>query len=514
MRRIVREATGGWTWDPDVAYTNNSTGLPGRCKQCQTARVSPCLASIRRGSQPLCARCKARQSVATRQADPEKLTRTYEKIAASLRTSEASRAAIKKAQETRRRSEDEARRLAVEGGWTPYETVAYENKDTPWPGTCNDCGAEVAPRLGSVVRGHGACTHCAGNARLDERTARAEAKLRGYTPDPDAPYPGAGVNWPGTCDYCGARISPRLAVVMRGTGTACRHCSADVRGEREREHFDAHARQVAERSGYTPDPSIPYPGMQKTWPGTCNACNRRIQPRLAGIYYLGNGACKYCAGVVKRSDAEARQIAQERGNYTPAPHIPYPGVDTKWPGTCNGCGNLIAPKLNNIITGFGVCRYCANMGFDYTAPARVYMIYNLELSAAKVGVAATAHDTRLEKFRRRGWRVYYQRHYATGAEAVEEESRILAQWRAAGFPEAVTAADMPMGGWTETAPLSALPGWELLLAGDGAEAAGTPPANSHVCPPHPADTLTIGGRDGADHQHSIRGDGDQLAWAT
>ena len=103
-------------------------------------------------------------------------------------------------------------------------------------------------------------------------------------------------------------------------------------------------------------PSIPYPGRGKPWPGVCLRCGQPVKPRLGGIK-SGQGACVYCAKVaVDTAVAEGRMLAAGL-----QPLVPFPGSSKPWLGTCLSCGEHRSPTYNAVRSGQGVCATCGNL---------------------------------------------------------------------------------------------------------------------------------------------------------
>jgi formylmethanofuran dehydrogenase subunit E len=187
-----------------------------------------------------------------------------------------------------KKTEEEARAIAFDNGYTPDADAPYPGNRTPWKGTCNTCGKSVSPRLNWIRKGGGGCKHCAGNARYTEEEARAIAIAGGYTPDEGASYPGMLKPWKGTCNTCDKTIFPRLSGIQGGS-RACKYCAGWAKKTEEE------AREIAIDNGFTPDADAPYPGMLKPWKGTCNTCDETVSPNLANIQRQGRGACSGCA---------------------------------------------------------------------------------------------------------------------------------------------------------------------------------------------------------------------------
>jgi hypothetical protein len=208
--------------------------------------------------------------------------------------------------------------------------------------------------------------------RKTEEEARAEAIAGGFTPDADVPYPGNGKPWKGTCHTCGTTVSPRLGSARRYG--ACKYCAGKAK------YTDGEARAMAIDGGYTPDADVPYPGARKPWKGTCNTCDKTISPRLGSIR-AGNRACKSCGyNAVSKArrmpEEEAREIAIDKGEYTPDADVPYPGSHTQWKGTCNTCDKTISPTLDSIQGGSRACKYCAGNVRKTEEEARAIAIDN------------------------------------------------------------------------------------------------------------------------------------------
>jgi hypothetical protein len=182
----------------------------------------------------------------------------------------------------RRKTEEEARAEAISCGLTPDADTPYPGNKKPWKGTCHKCGKSVSPRLHSIRKGGGACVHCAGNARHTEEEARAIAFDNGYTPDADAPYPGNKKPWKGTCNTCGETIFARLRDAQRNRG-ACKYCGyARIREALIMPDAEARELATA-KGKYTPDADVPYSGVDAPWKGTCDTCGETVSPTLSSV---------------------------------------------------------------------------------------------------------------------------------------------------------------------------------------------------------------------------------------
>ena len=85
----------------------------------------------------------------------------------------------------------------------------------------------------------------------------------------------------------------------------------------------------------------------------------------------------------------------------------------------------------------------------------VYLVVNADYQTVKVGVTTTlARKNRIATHHRESWQLVQTWDVSTGGDAYDIEQTILRWWRdGLGAPPAMQKADMPQGGWTETASL-------------------------------------------------------------
>ena len=328
----------------------------------------------------------------------------------------------------------------VAAGLEPLEP--YPGTKQRWRCRCNGCEREVWPRYGSVLSGQGGCVHC-GKRGVDP--AEAVEVMRAAGLEPLEPYPGQNsAPWLCRCNVCGEETKPRLTNV-RARGNMCATCW------RERRHLvhrldesDAIAVMVA--AGF--EPLDPYPGAGAPWRCKCITCNREIAPSYTKVRY--GGGCAYCAGTrVDEADAITAMV-----NAGLQPLEPYPGADSPWRCKCVTCNRDVTPSYSSIRYGGG-CRFCSTGGLDYTAPGIVYVMHHPDLFCLKVGVStAAAKKVRVDTHAKTGWVTIRTWDTPTGETAEQIEQQILGWWRKElGAPVALTTAEMPSGGWSETAAL-------------------------------------------------------------
>ena len=314
---------------------------------------------------------------------------------------------------------------------------AFQSTKTAWLCRCVQCDREVTPTYGSIRSGQGGCGYCGGNVI---EPADAEQMMRDAGVEPLEPYQNANTPWRCRCMTCGEVVTPRYGWIQNGNG-GCKYCAGQVV-----ESDDAEATMLA--AGVRP--MEPYPNSRSPWKCQCLTCGREVKPSY-GHVRDGHQACAYCSGrKVHTADAEADAVAAGL-----RPLTSYPG-DTKapWRCECQTCGKEVVVTRNGIRKGSG-CRYCAKRGFDYTAPGIVYLIVQQDLQAVKVGVTTEkSNNDRVADHQKHGWSVERTWGTPTGETAMDIEQDILDWWRdTLGAPEALTADDMPQGGFTETASL-------------------------------------------------------------
>lgn len=315
--------------------------------------------------------------------------------------------------------------------------VPYPGADTPWLCHCATCGNDPRPTLSSIRRGRG-CAFC-GQMKTRQARLMPEADAIGLMRvaglEPLTPYPGANRAWECRCMTCDRLVSPSLSTVRSGTGTGCSYCARKTVDPSEADRI-MRAAQL--------DPQVPYPGADKPWLCVCTRCGRLITPRLNNIRKAQG--CRYCS---RRAvdPLEAEQLMLNAGF---EPLTPYPGAGRRWRCRCVRCGKMVTPLMINVRKGVG-CKHCASFGFDYSAPAVVYVMCH-PFGSVKVGIAgASKRNTRIADHRRYGWKLFRQLHLPSGDQAWQVEQAVLTLLRGEFALDAFMSADiMPKGGWTET----------------------------------------------------------------
>jgi recombinational DNA repair protein (RecF pathway) len=327
----------------------------------------------------------------------------------------------------------EAAEVMRAAGLEPIE--AYPGAHTPWPCRCVVCGRVASPTYRSVVVG-GGCVWCA-RRRVDPIEAEAAMRVAGLLPL--VPFPGAPKPWLCECMTCGLQVTPMYSSIQQGQG-GCLRCAGNL-------VLPGEAAALMREAGL--EPLVEYPGSGEPWPCRCSRCGRQVSPRYAHVR-MGHSGCGYCSKtLVDAADAEA--VMRAAGV---EPLVPYPGSGVTWRCRCDSCGREVKPVYGNVIQGHRACKWCAPRGYWANADslAVVYLIAHPPLGALKIGIARE-HTTRIEDHRKLGWSVINTWPGVDPEIAFRAEKNVLDYWRSDGIPDAVSRADMPQGGHTETAPL-------------------------------------------------------------
>jgi len=259
-----------------------------------------------------------------------------------------------------------------ERGFEPLEE--YPGSDKPWRGLCMECGAEVSPCYDSVAkRGQGACQDC-GNRRgaalrkKDGKHAAAAMRERGFEPLEE--YPGSDKPWRGLCMECGAEVTPRYHGVVNHSQGICGVCRYVKSGNSLRlPQSEAEAVMLAVHF----QPSVPYPGSAKPWPGVCLKCGQPGSPRKGDVS-KGHEACAFCAETkVDGAIAVGKMMAADF-----QPTIDYPGANTPWYGVCLICGERGLPRYHNVVRGHNACRNCASNSYKSSRAGYFYFVAGSE----------------------------------------------------------------------------------------------------------------------------------------
>jgi hypothetical protein len=172
---------------------------------------------------------------------------------------------------------------------------------------------------------------------------------------PLEPYRDSKTPWRSRCLACDGVVAPTYNHIQQ-TGYGCRHCGIARRARSKMR--DAATMDVAYRrlGGI---PAVPYPGVDKPWPGQCTTCARSLSRTWKAIETSGY-FCTYCSGErVIPEEAFAAMIAAGC-----IPLDPYGSSGAKWRCQCHRCHRTIYPRYDSIKSGQSPCAYCAHRLVD------------------------------------------------------------------------------------------------------------------------------------------------------
>lgn len=310
----------------------------------------------------------------------------------------------------------------------------------PWKVQCLDCKRKFETAfhsLNTINR----CKYCSG-VKLDQSDVQKyllKLKLK-----PLEPFPGAKAPWKLRCRRCNRVVTPSWTHSTRKDRNVggCVFCS------KRRVHMDDMLELLHKQKL---KPIGQFVNGKTPWLCQCLKCKKEIFPRINDLR-SGQSGCIYCAGL-RVDEKDAIKLANKNG-FTPL--IPYPGAKTGWECICNVCGQVSKPQYSSMQQGPNRCKFCATGGFDFNAPAIVYLITSSKLRAHKIGVAGTAkQNVRLKKHQKYGWNIYKQREYKSGIEAFNVETKVLKWLRnKKNLLPYLSIEQMPQAGWSETVDAS------------------------------------------------------------
>jgi len=328
------------------------------------------------------------------------------------------------------------------------------NKGLPWLAQCITCGIQGSPRINTLLKGHrcGNCATIRGREIAFRRSAdRARVAMISAGAEPLEQYPGSHNPWRCRCLTCGAIVTPRHHGITGGQGP-CILCGQKKGGRKL-----SAAVAVTNMMGIGLEPLEPYLLSNSKWECRCLTCGTTVSVSYRDTVLGGQGGCKPCGyekAASKRvfSDEIARKVMTEAGL---EPLEPYTLSSTPWKSIHLLCGKIVTPSFNSVHNGQSGCKYCSSGGLDRNAPGVIYLMRNEKFYCLKIGV--TSHSSkadRIEVHKQSGFLPLKSWNTADGGLAEDIETQVLQHWRkACGAPVAMLPADMPRGGYSETASL-------------------------------------------------------------
>jgi len=310
----------------------------------------------------------------------------------------------------------------------------------PWKVECFICKRKFETYFHSLKTTKG-CKYCKGVV-LDSRDIQAVLKKLRLKAESD--FPGSNVPWKLRCLRCNRIVTPTYSHLTRKDRNVggCAYCSR-VRVDMDEIYEVMKSKKLR--------PIGVYVNGKTPWLSLCLKCGKEVQPRVSDLR-SGQSGCVYCAGV-KVDEKDALKLATKNG-FTPI--VPYPGAHKGWLCLCNVCGQVSKPHYTSMQQGVNRCKFCSTGGFDFNAPAIIYLISHTKLRAHKIGVAGAAkHNERLKKHVKQGWTVYKHKEFKKGLDAFTIEGKILKWLRyQKNLPPYLSIEQMPQAGWSETVDAS------------------------------------------------------------
>ena len=331
---------------------------------------------------------------------------------------------------------DDAEKIMINANIQPLEP--YKNSGTKWKSRCLKCKKLINPTYNSVQQRGSGCKYCA-KKYLDAEDA--VTFMRRAQLEPLEPYPGTQNPWRSKCLRCGKEVQPAYTSIQRGQ-RGCVYCGGKKVDPEE-------AREFMKSKGLTP--LEPYKRADGPWKCRCIKCLKTVTPAYSALRQ-GQGGCVYCAGKkVDPTDAKALFLENNL-----KPLEPFIHTDKKWKSQCLKCNRIVYPTHHMVSQRSGGCRYCSTGGLDFTLPAYIYLITNIELQAHKIGISGEyANEDRLWDHIKQGWTLYKKKTFLTADKALFVEQLTL-QWlrEERGLPAFLSKEQMPQAGWTETVDAS------------------------------------------------------------
>lgn len=317
----------------------------------------------------------------------------------------------------------------------PLGNFSYENNKSAIACRCLVCNNTISPTYSSLRVGRG-CPYCS-KKRVDKASAVNLMLQKGL--EPLTPYASSSSPWLCKCMTCQREVTPTYSAVKSGQ-SGCAYCAG------KKVDLQEALQLMRERKLL---PLVPYPGAAIPWDSECLVCGKKTSPRLANLKN-GHGGCLSCAGkLVEPSDAV--DVMNKAGL---EPLVAYPGRHTPWRSKCLNCSREVTPTYGSVSRGSG-CRYCAEIGIDYTSPGYVYLITHSGMLSHKVGIANTTprkkYYDRLKQHLSKGWQLVSRHDFPTAEIAFRVEQDLLKWVREdLGLGVYLSSKEMPQGGYTET----------------------------------------------------------------
>ena len=321
----------------------------------------------------------------------------------------------------------------------------YPGGSTSWKCKCLKCGKEVSPKYHNIKSGDGGCKYCGGNY---VSAKEAEKLMLVNKLKPLVPYVNTDTPWKCLCLVCNSIVKPRHHSIKGGQG-GCPIC-ANKKMSDSQKLSQEEAISVMKNAQLTPLED--YKKSDKPWKCRCDKCLKVVYPRYSGIQ-SGQGGCLSCAG--KMVDPKEADSVMRASGFIPL--MDYPGSNKPWKCKCKKCGRVVSPHYTTV-KGGGGCRYCTELGIDYTGPGFIYLMTHPYLESHKIGIGGskrTRNRDRVKDHQKSGWKLYQRKDFKTADEAFQVEQSILDWFRLdKKLGVYLSEFEMPQGGYSETVDAS------------------------------------------------------------
>ena len=168
-----------------------------------------------------------------------------------------------------------------------------------------------------------------------------------------------------------------------------------------------------------------YINSKAKWKCKCLKCKKIIVTSYLSVAYHKTG-CRHCNNTkkeIKNRRKDGFAIAK-KANMQPLEE--YKSMHDPWKMKCLNCNKTISPMLSSLLKGQG-CKFCAVRGINLIKPSYVYLIFNPNLNAYKIGIGnlKTAYTNRLTKFNKKGWETYKVWNFDQGIQAWKIEQAVF-----------------------------------------------------------------------------------------
>jgi recombinational DNA repair protein (RecF pathway) len=321
-----------------------------------------------------------------------------------------------------------------------FPLVEYTKSHDKWKSKCLLCGRVVFPTYNSIQQGNGGCKHCSKKFVIAEE---AEKLMLSKGLKPLEPYSKANYKWKCKCLICEKIVMPSYSSILRGNG-GCKYCAGMI--------IDSKT-AIALMESVHLRPLVPFTNGHTKWKCECLVCGKIVYQSYNQMHQ-GFGPCGYCAGKVVDVQ-DAIKIMQSAGL---KPLDPYSKALDKWKCECLTCGRVVHPTYSAIKKGQGGCRFCAQIGIDYTGPGFIYLMTHQHLQSHKIGIGGSRRSRnrdRVIEHQKFGWKLHSRKDFETADDAFQVEQKVLI-WLRQEMKLGVflSESEMPQGGHTETVDAS------------------------------------------------------------